>query len=189
MPRIRIGAEQPLATNATLAEQLAKELTSQQESGQPLVYEQELRPERLRVTVVWDAWERLPLEERTAVILRAYEQAEKVAFRNKIALASGLTFPEATAAGMLPFQIGTALRKGDPVTFEQCRDAMLAEGASQLFGPEVLQLRFASREEAEACRQRLVQRLPNSENVWVTNREIVAQDFGRAQDSAEVQTA
>ncbi len=57
---------------------------------------------------------------------------------------------------MFPYQVGTALRKGDPVTFEDCQNAMLAEGASRLFGPGVLQLRFATEEEAEACQQRLM---------------------------------
>jgi hypothetical protein len=44
-----------------------------------------------------------------------YEQAEGAAYRDRIALASGLTVPEAHAAGMLPYQIIAALRKNDPV--------------------------------------------------------------------------
>jgi len=68
------------------------------------------------------------------VILHAYEIAEGDPYRKKITLASGLTMPEATSAGMLPYQIGTALRKSDPVTFDQVRDALRAEGASTLFG-------------------------------------------------------
>ena len=83
---------------------------------------------------------------------------------------------------MLPYQVATALRKTDPVTLDQCRKAMLAEGASKLFGPDILQLRFATQEEAEACRKRLVKHLPRSENVWVINREIVVQDFGTAEE-------
>src|SRR5207245_1809098 len=129
-------------TNDALAERLAKELKSTSESGQPLVYEHELRPDRPRVTVVWDEWDRLPLDERTRVILRAYERAEGLPYRNKIALATGLTVPEATSAGLMPYQITTALRKGDPVSFQECWDAMLAEGASRLFGPNILQFRF-----------------------------------------------
>src|SRR5437016_4657166 len=76
MPRKRIGFEQKTPTNESLAASLAAELKSNQESGQPLIYEQELRPEKLRVTVIWDDWDRMPLEERTSVILRAYELAE-----------------------------------------------------------------------------------------------------------------
>ncbi len=185
MPRKRIGPEQPRFTNGSLAEKLAGELKNGRESGQPLVYEHELRPDRLRVTVIWDEWDRTPQDERTAVILRAYEMAEGTASRNKVALASGLTVPEATAAGMLPYQVGTALRKVDPVTFEECQNAMLAEGASRLFGPGVLQLRFATEGEAEACRQRLIRRLPRSQDVWVVSREIAVQDFVTLHDWAQ----
>ncbi len=49
---------------------------------------------------------------------------------------------------MLPFQIIPALRKGDPVTLDQCRQAMIDEGASTLLGPDKPQLRFATEEEA-----------------------------------------
>ena len=70
MPRIRIGLEQPFRANESLAQKLKKELKNDRPSGQPLVYEQELRPDRLRVTVAWDEWDGMPLEERTAVILR-----------------------------------------------------------------------------------------------------------------------
>ena len=51
---------------------------------------------------------------------------------DNIALASGLTVPEACAAGMLPYQILAAVRKGDPLTREQAQQAMLEEGASTL---------------------------------------------------------
>ncbi len=186
MPRIKLGPERGSPADKNLVDQLAKELKSSTESGQPLIYEHELHRDRLRVIVIWDAWDRVPLADRTEIILRAYDIAEGAASRNKIALASGLTVPEATEAGRLPYQISTALRKGDPVTFQQCRDAMLAEGASILFGPNVLQLRFAAQKEAEACRERLLKRLPGSENVWLINREIAVQDTITVEDSAQI---
>jgi hypothetical protein len=154
------------------AERLADELRSNRESGQPLIDEQEFPTGQLRVTVIWDEWDHLPLEDRTAVILRAYDLAEGPGYRERIALASGLTVPEAYAAGMLPFQIIPALRRGDAVTPEQCRQAMIDEGASTLLAPEKPQLRFATEEEAEAARKRLVQRLPSSDQVWVITQEI-----------------
>src|SRR5438445_1935220 len=100
-------------------------------------------------------------------MLRAYEQAEGRDYRDRIALASGLTVPEAHAAGMLPYQVIAAVRKGDPVTADQCRKALIEEGASVLFGEDSPQLRFATEEEAEAARKRLAARLRNSEQVWV----------------------
>ena len=150
-----------------------------------MILEKESPSGSMRVTVIWDAWDRMPLEDRTAVILRAYELAEGRDYCAKIALASGLTVPEAHAAGMLPYQIIPALRKGDPVTLEQCRQAMVEEGASKLLNPEALQLRFATDEEAEACRQRLIRRLPASEPIWIINREIMVQDFARADEVAQ----
>jgi hypothetical protein len=181
MPRKKRGIEdQPRPTSGHLAERLADELRSSRESGQPVIEEQEFPTGTIRATVIWDEWDRLPLEDRTAVILRAYELAEGRGYRDRIALASGLTVPEAYAAGMLPFQIIPALRRGDPVTPEQCRRAMIDEGASTLLAAETPQLRFTSAEEAEAARKRLVKRLPDSEQVWV-----ITQEVGKVEDWAQ----
>jgi hypothetical protein len=172
MPRKRRGFEEPPpCTIAHLVARLADELKSDRVSGQPMIEEGEFPTKKLRVNVIWDDWDRVGLEDRTATILRAYEQAEGQDFRDRIALASGLTVPEAHAAGMLPSQVIAAVRKSDPVTMEQCRKALIEEGASVLFGEEQPQLRFATEEEAEAARKRLAQRLPNSDEVWVITRE------------------
>lgn len=188
MPRKRIADPTALATvRGDWANQLAAELKSGRDFGQPLVYEHAYATGKLRVIVIWDAWADAPLEERSAIILRAYELAEGTDYGEKIALASGLTVPEAAAAGMLPFQIITGLRSTDPVTFEQVRDAMLAEGASTLAGPQPL-LRFATGEEAEACRQRLARRLPGSEPIWIISREIQGRDYTGLLDSAHGET-
>ena len=64
------------------------------------------------------------------------------------------------------------LRKDDPVSWEACRDAMLAEGASLLFGSKNPELRFATEEEAEAARQRLIVAVPGSDEVWVVTRDV-----------------
>src|SRR5271168_644509 len=134
MPRKRRGfAEPPRRTVGNLVERLVDELKSERPSGQPLIVEEEFPSKKLRVNVIWDEWDCVPLEDRTATILRAYEQAEGPESRDRIALASGLTVPEAHAAGMLPVQTFPAVRKGDPVTLDQCRQALIAEGASILF--------------------------------------------------------
>src|SRR5207244_6353681 len=129
------------------------ELKANRESEQPFIYEQGFSTGKVRILVIWDDWKDLPLEQRTTIILSAIEQSDGKDYRAKVALASGVTVPEGVAAGMLPYQIITARRKGDRVTLEQCREAMLAEGASQLFGPNVLQLRFPTEDSAEACRR------------------------------------
>jgi hypothetical protein len=173
MPRKRRGFEEPpRRTIGNLVERLVDELKSNRPSGQPLIEEEEFPTGKLRVNVIWDAWDRVTLEERTATILRAYEQAEGREYRDRIALASGLTVPEAHAAGMLPYQVIAAVRKDDPVTVGQCRQALIDEGASILFGADQPQLRFSTEEEAEAARKRLAEKLPNSEPVWVITKEV-----------------
>jgi hypothetical protein len=185
MPRKRI--EDPIVLNAgdnDLAKTLASELRSAREAGQPTIYEQEYATGKMRVTVIWDAWVDAPLEERSAIILKAYESAEGPAYREKVALASGFTVSEAHAAGILPFQIIPALRQGDPVTREQAQQAFLEEGASKLVDPKSPQLRFATEAEAEASRRRLIERFPGSDDVWIINREITARDPGMVLDQA-----
>ena len=173
MPRRRIRTEDPPrhAGNG-LVQRLADELTTQRASGQPLIEEEEFPTKKLRVNVIWDEWDRIPHEVRTSTILDAYEQVEGRDYRDRIALASGLTVPEAHAAGMLPYQVFPAVRKNDAVTIDQCRQALVDEGASVLFGETNPQLRFTTEEDAEAARKHLSANLPNSEQIWVITKEI-----------------
>src|SRR4030081_3593356 len=130
MPRKRRGFEEPpRRAVGNLVEGLADELKSDRQSGQPMIEEEEFPTRKLRVNVIWDEWDRVPLADRTATILRAYEEAEGREARDRLALASGLTVPEAHAAGMLPYQVIAAVRKGDPVTMDQCRQELIEEGA------------------------------------------------------------
>jgi len=177
MPRIHLGARQPRLRSGELVDQLAYELKGHRATGQPLIYEKEFEGGAIRTTVIWDAWESLSLEDRTSIILSAYTEAEGSEYRSRVALASGLTVPEATSAGMLPFQVITAIRTGDSVTLDECRKAMMDVGASTLLDQHRPQLRFATLEEAEATVKELVSRLPHSEPVWVT-----MQDFGSLDD-------
>ena len=173
MPRKRRGFETPPRhTVSNLVERLVDELKSDRQSGQPMIEELEFPTRKVRVNVIWDEWDRVPLEDRTATILRAYELAEGGEYRDRIALASGLTVPEAHAAGMLPYQVIPVVRNGDPVTMDQCRKAMIEEGASVLFGEDQPQLRFGTEEDAEAAWKRLAARLPKSEQVWVVTKEV-----------------
>jgi hypothetical protein len=186
MSRRRLGPDEPFAeVKRDLAEKLADELRNNRDHGQPIIYEKAFRTGKLRVNVIWDAWDRIPLQERTATMLRAYELAEGRESRDRIALASGLTVPEAHAAGMLPYQIIAALRKGDPLTPEDVRRALVEEGGSQLFNPFRVQLRFASQEEAEAARQRLINRFPKSEEVWIIDRDVSANEYDSGREVVE----
>jgi hypothetical protein len=187
MPRRITGPEtESVRPRAELAEKLTDELRSDREFGQPLIYEQSFETGKARVTVIWDAWEGLPLQDRTATILRSYEMLEGPKARERIALASGLTVPEAHAAGMLSFQIIPAIRKGDPVSFEDAKRAMLEMGGSTLINLETVQLRFSTREEAERAKIRLIELFPKSDDVWMIYREVFAFDSACAQDEAVV---
>lgn len=178
MPRKTRTLDEPRRTGSdNLAEQLADELRNNRPSGQPVIDEQQFPSNAIRVTVIWDAWDRLSLEDRTSIILRGYELVFGREYRDRIALASGLTVPEAHAAGFLPFEVLTALRAGDNVSLDECRRAMIEEGASTLMEPDHPRLRFATQAEAEAARQRLVARLPASEPVW-----LITQDVGKVED-------
>lgn len=172
MPRIRRTPEQQPIRFPDLLAELANELKSSHEAGQPLIEEHVFpKTNAVRVTVIWDKWDTVTDQDRFTIILQAYEQTEGRAFRDRIALAIGLTVPEAVELGLLPFQVVTALRPGDSVTLEQCRQAMIAQGASLLIDPAKPQLRFATEEEAEACRQRLIRHLPGSEPIWVIAKD------------------
>ena len=167
MPRLKRPFDKHFVVKASsITDELAGELKSDREFGQPLIKEEEFVGGRLRVIVFWDLWEKLTHEDRSNKIIGAYRMAESKEFADRITLATGLTFPEAYASGMLVFQIIAALRKTDEVTREQCRQAMIEEGASLLFDPERPQLRFETEQEAEACLKRLATRLPGSEPVW-----------------------
>jgi hypothetical protein len=154
-----------------LVAELADELKNNRESGQPLIDEQYFPTKAISVTVIWDKWASVPDEERSNTILQAYGQVEGKEFRDRIALAIGLTVPEAYESGLSPYQVMPALRRGDRVTAEQCRQAMLAQGASALIDPDKPQLRFPTEEAAEACVKRLTKELPGSDSVWVITKE------------------
>ncbi len=184
MPRIKTGFQDPpRKSDQRLVDRLADELQAGRDSGQPFIYEQAFSTGKLRVLVIWDEWKDLPLEQRTSIIAAAIEKSDGKDYRAKVALASGLTVLEGVAAGMLPYRIIPALRSGDGVTPEQCRQAMLAEGASQLFGPSAVHLRFPTADAADACRKRLIKNLDRSDDIWIVSQEVTAQDFEQVSES------
>jgi len=134
MPRVRRGLEAtPKTQFPELLAELVNELRSSRDAGQPMIEEQYFpRTNAVRVTVIWNKWLPLADEERANTILQAYEQVEGKEFRDRIALAIGLTVPEAYELALLPYYVVPALRKGDKISHEQCTEAMVAHGASLL---------------------------------------------------------
>jgi len=131
--------------HSQLVDELARELKTVRESGQPFIDEEHFETNAIRVVVLRDRWAEIPEDDRFDVIFNAYRTAEGETYANRIGPASGLTIPEAYASGMLPFQIVTGMRRGDSVTFDQCRRAMIEQGASTLLDPAWPQLRFATK--------------------------------------------
>jgi hypothetical protein len=166
--------------HAALVPELVQEIKSNRDFGQPRIDEQVFPTGAISVRVIWDKWEPVAHDNRSATILMAYQQALGKDYADRITLATGLTVPEGRASGILPFQVLPALRRGDPVTDQQCREAMIAEGASVLGARNVPLLCFATEAEAEASRARLAKRLPGSEPVWI----ITQQEAGVTEDWA-----
>lgn len=161
--------------NQDLLKRLVDELKAEHDGGQPMIHEEEFPSTGLlRVVVIWDEWEGIQDEERTRTIFEAYRRAEGPEYADRITLVGGLTTPEAYGAGLLPYQVVPLLREGDRVTMEQCRDAMLAEGASTLSDRNRPPLRFFDEDEAIACVERLARRLPESKPVWSIIENVLA---------------
>lgn len=179
MPRIQHDlnfAQEVSATVKRLDDRLVEELRKNNEVGQPVILENTYATGRTRVIVIWDEWQNLTQEERSTVIYSAYRKLGAQEPQLQIALSNGLTFPEASAAGMLPYRILPALRKSDQgkVSAERCKEEMIKQGASLLFDPEMPELRFTDELQADLCYARLVQAYPESEQVWM-----ILKDAGR----------
>jgi hypothetical protein len=174
VPRIKRGLQEPSKPQfPNLLAELTDELRNNHAAGQPRIEEQHFpTTNAVRATVIWDKWADLDDEDRSSLILQAYGQVEGEEFRDRIVLAIGLTMPEAYESGLVPYHIMAAVRNGDPVTMQECEQAMLAQGASLLFDRKGPQLRFATEEEAVACKERLIEALPGSEQVWIVAKEV-----------------
>jgi hypothetical protein len=169
MPRIirgLTGSKNP--QHPALVKRLAQELKATRGFGQPRIEEVPFPNGALKIAVLWDKWEKVPGHERADVILRAYELSEGKAYRDRIALAIGLTFPEAYELGLLPYRLEPAPHKGEARAAEEYYQAMTEEGASKLFDGQQPVLRFATEEEMESSRARLRARFGNR---WVATKE------------------
>ncbi len=74
--------------------------------------------------VIWDRWADVSHRARSETILAAYEQLHGREIHDRIMFSAGMTFAEADDSGILSYDLEVLLRVRDPVTLEQCRDAM-----------------------------------------------------------------
>jgi hypothetical protein len=100
---VRRGLPRTRPTHAPdLERRLAQELDSPSSEGQPLVFEEPDAPAPVtRLFVVWDDWSEMNQQDRSAIILNAYEQSKGKDAVLQISVAMGLTTHEAEGMGIL----------------------------------------------------------------------------------------
>lgn len=102
MPVIRKRLPPVSKKHARLVEQLVEELRKEAATGSPSspdIVEEEQRGNHLHVTVLWDEWDDLAVEERGQIIMDAYKEARADDVLN-ITIAMGLTPAEAKRIGV-----------------------------------------------------------------------------------------
>lgn len=174
MPRIiREITSRPPPVFDELVRRLQNELTAGRESGQPFIEERQADSGETRsVNVFWDEWDGISEEDRIAVIRQAYENAFGPEFADQIVLVAGYSMPEGRDFGLLRYAVVSGLRSTDTFGVEDCRDALIAEGASILEDPNRPELRFPTLDDAIAAVNRLDERLPGSRDVWIIAEDV-----------------
>jgi hypothetical protein len=99
---VRRGLQKvPPSAASALEERLVQELGSPGEQGQPLVIEEPPEPAPVsRLVVIWDDWTELGQQDRSEIILRAYERVRGQQATLRITVAMGLTSAEAERMGI-----------------------------------------------------------------------------------------
>lgn len=162
MPRYKTGsgAAEPGVRNRLVGE-LACEIRGDADIKSPeraQVFEQAIpQTNTSHVVVVWNKWSNIPSQERGAVILDAYKQADPET-HTKITIALGVTLEEALDLDLLPYQVMTMRKESDSVTYEQLEAAMLQEGAART--PFGVHMYFPTQHHAEEAVRRLNARCP-----------------------------
>jgi hypothetical protein len=83
-----------------LVERLRQEITGERKDG-PRIYVEPVRgTAKRRVTVVWEKWVDVPIEDRGRVIVEAFERAQGAETALAISLALGLTPEDAKKMGI-----------------------------------------------------------------------------------------
>jgi hypothetical protein len=172
MPRYVLSQPPKAVGHEKLVKRLAQELKSPGEGAQPLILEQIIESTGSRhVHVVWDRWQEIPDEQRSAIIEEAYRQAEGPQRAAEITLASGVTPPEALVLGLLPFKLVSIRQRDDAKpTLAAYKKAITGEVAATLLGPKAEELRYPRLEDAEAAKRRLEKTLPASQ--WTIVQEV-----------------
>lgn len=172
MPRIQAASPQDrLSPYSDLVQKLANELRKDSSSGEPIIIERPVGTKgAVHVFVVWSKWPRVPNADRSAVILAAYKQAiPKLVSR--IAVTMGVTFEVAMELNLLPFAVQPRKDMYALLGKHDFHQHMLAEGA--FFSQQnELELRFPTKEMAEAARSRIAKRTDTSPGDWAVIQSV-----------------
>lgn len=157
------------ANRESLVDELAAEWKGKNSLRGPMILVDEIGQTRsIHVVVIWDKWGSIPDQERSAIILDAYDKVPPPPGMT-VTMAMGETRQEALSLGFLPYRVAPALRQTDPYTLDQLRKAMVAEGAVET--AEGLELAFPSEDLANAAHARLNRKY---KSVWTVTRRVQA---------------
>ncbi|HUB26880.1 MAG TPA: hypothetical protein VL992_15755 [Tepidisphaeraceae bacterium] len=118
---------------------------------------------RAHVVVIWDRWIGLSAQERSQVILDAYEKANRLTGISIMA-ATGLTAEESLRQDFLPYSIITMPQKDEKLSSKELEAAMSKAGGILVKVGESVGLRFPTRETAEAAYRKLREEIPD--HIW-----------------------
>jgi hypothetical protein len=174
MPRIIVTKDFPPQKHAALVKKLATELASSGDEVQPLILEEHVMATNSRhVHVVWDRWKDIPDEERAAIIVEAYRQADLEDAASEITIAAGVTPEEAVLLGVLPWKVVPARKKNGKLSEADYKKALASEARHTVFGSKARELRYARMEDANEAADRLGKALPGSS--WAVVHEVLAE--------------
>ena len=143
MPRFITTPSAPSPKHERFVKALIREFTGSSPNLQPLILEEKVPSTKSRhVRVIWDRWKELDDEQRSAVIIDAYTQAEGAETANEITIADGVTPQEALALGLLPFKVVPSRKKNDSIPIEGYQAAQAKEARNTLLGPKAKELRY-----------------------------------------------
>jgi hypothetical protein len=163
MPRFIITPSAHSPKHDSFVKKLAQELKATSANLQPLIIEEQVPSTKSRhVHVIWDRWKELDDEQRSAVIVDAYTQAEGPETAATITIADGVTPQEALALGLLQFKVAPARKKTDLIPLEAYQAAQAREAQNTLLGQRAKELRYARLEDAQEACERLKLALPGS---------------------------
>ena len=135
---------------------------------QPLIVEESVGTGRY-VYVVWDQWEHWPEQDRTDLILEAYDKVEP-AMREMLINAVGVTAEQALDLGLLRFRIAPVPKRDHDYDKSRVMATIANEQKHTVLGDHAGELRYASVEEAEQARLRLEREYRDVH--WVITEEV-----------------